>query len=293
MEALANIARQNTSVPPSNNGFPMPDHSYSAPAPQSVQAPQLSLPLTQGQSPAYPYSAAQPPVNPSVMPFAYPPQSTLPGQVPTVPVTASSQPNGFTGAPANPMAPPMAGLDPAFAQQVQLIKLLMDQGISHDKIPALLATMQGGLQSMPPAGGMAAAPSAQAPYGGVGAWPQAGPRPDESRDRFDYGARSPNRYRNRSRSRSPRRGWNNRDSPRGRNDRTFGSFGHDSPARGHMDEDRRGRAPDYRQRSPPRRGHSPQPPFDRDPNVKWVDFDQSIPSGSIKGMDLTACSWPA
>ncbi|KAK8130167.1 hypothetical protein PG999_002547 [Apiospora kogelbergensis] len=201
MEALANIARQNTSVPPSNNGFPMPDHSYSAPAPQSVQAPH-------------------------------------------------SQPNGFTGAPANPMAPPMAGLDPAFAQQVQLIKLLMDQGISHDKIPALLATMQGGLQSMPPAGGMAAAPSAQAPYGGVGAWPQAGPRPDESRDRFDYGARSPNRYRNRSRSRSPRRGWNNRDSPRGRNDRTFGSFGHDSPARGHMDEDRRGRAPDYRQRSP-------------------------------------------
>ncbi|KAK6845155.1 hypothetical protein PG995_015265 [Apiospora arundinis] len=278
MEALANIARQNTSVPPSNNGFPLPDHSYSAPAPQSVQAPQLSLPITQGQPPAYPYSAAQPPVNPSVMPFAYPPQASLPGQVPTVPVTASSQPNGFPGA-------PMPGLDPAIAQQVQLIKLLMDQGISHDKIPALLATMQGGLQPSP--AGMAAAPPAQAPYGGVGAWPQAGPRPDESRDRFDYGARSPNRYRNRSRSRSPRRGWNNRDSPRGRNDRTFGSYGHDSPARGHMEDDRRGRAPDYRQRSPPRRGHSPQPPFDRDPQVKWVDFDQSIPAGTIKVLSRT------
>ncbi|KAK7948284.1 uncharacterized protein PG986_009170 [Apiospora aurea] len=254
MEALANIARQNTS---------------------SVQAPPLSLPLTQGQPPAFPYSAAQPPVNPSVMPFAYPPQATLPGQVPTVPVTA------------NPMAPPMSGLDPAVAQQVQLIKLLIDQGISHDKIPALLATMQGGLQAMPPAGGMAAAPPAQAPYGGVGAWPQTGPRPDESRDRFDYGARSPsNRYRNRSRSRSPRR-WNARDSPRGRNERTFGSYGQDSPARGHMDDDRRGRAPDYRQRSPPRRGHSPQPPFDRDPQVKWVDFDQSIPAGHIKVLSRT------
>ncbi|KAK8077484.1 hypothetical protein PG996_003654 [Apiospora saccharicola] len=287
MEALANIARQNTSVPPSNNGFLMPDHSYSAPASQSAPALQMPLPLTQGQPPDFPYSAAPPPVNPSMMPFAYPPQATLPGQVPNVPVTASSQPNGFPGAPANPMAPPMSGLDPAVAQQVQLIKLLIDQGISHDKIPALLATMQGGLQSMSPVGGMAVAPPAQAPYGGVGAWPQAGPRPDESRDRFDYGARSPNRYRNRSRSRSPRRGWNARDSPRGRNDRTFGSYGHDSPARGHMEDDRRGRAPDYRQRSPPRRGHSPQPPFDRDPQVKWVDFDQSIPAGHIKVLSRT------
>ncbi|KAK8094485.1 hypothetical protein PG997_001170 [Apiospora hydei] len=253
MEALANIARQNTSVPPANNGFPMPDHSYSAPAPQSAQAPPLSLPLTQGQPPAFPYSAAQPPVNPSVMPFAYPPQATLPGQVPTVPVTASSQPNGFPGAPANPMAPPMPGLDPAVAQQVQLIKLLIDQGISHDKIPALLATMQGGLQAMPPAGGMAAAPPAQAPYGGVGAWPQTGPRPDESRDRFDYGARSP---------------------PTGTaTDHALGRQGDGTPVTHPVD--------------PPRRGHSPQPPFDRDPQVKWVDFDQSIPAGHIKVLSRT------
>ncbi|KAK8133986.1 hypothetical protein PG984_005998 [Apiospora sp. TS-2023a] len=270
MEALANIARQNTSVPPSNNGFPMPDHSYGAPAPQSGPALQMPLPLTQGQPPAFPYSAAPPPVNPSMMPFAYPPQATLPGQAPTVPVTASSQPNGFPGAPANPMAPPMSGLDPAVAQQVQLIKLLIDQGISHDKIPALLATMQGGLQSMSPVGGMAAAPPAQAPYGGVGAWPQAGPRPDESRDRFDYGVdgmpvthlvdvmtvllaamamirRLADIWRTTAEAEP----------------RITGS------------------------EAPPRRGHSPQPPFDRDPQVKWVDFDQSIPAGHIKVLSRT------
>ncbi|KAK8039168.1 hypothetical protein PG993_007579 [Apiospora rasikravindrae] len=269
MEALANIARQNTSVPPSNNGFPMPDHSYSAPAPQSVQAPPLSLPLTQGQPPAFPYSAAQPPVNPSVMPFAYPPQATLPGQVPTVPVTASSQPNGFPGAPANPMAPPMPGLDPAVAQQVQLIKLLIDQGISHDKIPALLATMQGGLQAMPPAGGMAVAPPAQAPYGGVGAWPQTGPRPDESRDRFDYGDGTPVTHLVDVMSvllaamAMIRRLADIWMTTAEAEPRITGS------------------------EAPPRRGHSPQPPFDRDPQVKWVDFDQSIPAGHIKVLSRT------
>ncbi|KAK8107715.1 uncharacterized protein PG998_009728 [Apiospora kogelbergensis] len=245
MEALANIA-----------------------PPQSVQAPQLSLPLTQGQSPAYPYSAAQPPVNPSVMPFAYPPQSTLPGQVPTVPVTASSQPNGFTGAPANPMAPPMAGLDPAFAQQVQLIKLLMDQGISHDKIPALLATMQGGLQSMPPAGGMAAAPSAQAPYGGVGAWPQAGIATGHVPVRLGVDGTTVTRLA----------------------DVMIVLLAVLAMIRLLADIWMRTAEAEPRitdSGAPPRRGHSPQPPFDRDPNVKWVDFDQSIPSGSIKVLSRT------
>lgn len=272
------------SAPPSNTGLPAPDSTYGAAPVHSTPVPQAPLPVTQSQ-PAYPYSAAMPPVNPAAIPYTYPGQMPVPGQVPVAPVTASSQPGVFPGAAA--MASPMPGMDPAVAQQVQLIKLLVDQGIPADKIPALLSTMQSSFPSMVGVGGAAPmAAQGQMPYGG--AWPQQdASRPDESRDRYGYGGgngaggvRSPNRFQ-RSRSRSPRR-WDARDSPRGRNDRGFAGFGHDSPARG-FEDDRRGRGADYRQRSPPRRGQSPQPPYDRDPNVKWVEYDRSIPSGHIRG----------
>ncbi|ORY64051.1 uncharacterized protein BCR38DRAFT_205502 [Pseudomassariella vexata] len=289
MEALANIARQNITAPTSSAALPARDNAYSIANPQNDPAHQQQQPMPVSQSqPGYSYPAAPAPVNaPALvpaMPYAYPLQVSVPAQAPTMPVTASSQANGF----------PAAGVDPGFAQQVQLIKLLLDQGIPQAQIPALLATMQAATPaSAPPiAAHSLVPPQNQNPYGGS-AWGQGPSRPDESRDRQDLhnSVRSPNRYRTRSRSRSPPRHWDSRDSSHRRNDRGpgLGHFSHDSPGRGRMDEqDRRGR-PDYRQRSPPgRRGRSPSPRYDRPvPGQKWIDFDRSIGSGNIKVLSRT------
>lgn len=147
MEALKKIAQQNSSIAPSNNAVPAltpaSDSYYvrSVSAQQNGAAQQQPPPLPVIQSqPAFPFSAAPPPsVNPA-MPFAYPPSAPAPAHVPAYPVTASNQPGGFPGIAAIP--PPVPGVDPAAAQQVQLIQLLAQQGIPAENIPALLAAFQ-------------------------------------------------------------------------------------------------------------------------------------------------------
>lgn len=273
MEALANIARQNITAAPSNHAVPAPATAYGVPG----VVPPTSLTSTPVQNQAaFP---AVPPVNAPGMPFQYPQLSQPPAQPPVLPVSASAPPQGFPGVVAPGVAPApapqAAGMDPILQQQVMLIQLLASQGVPYDKIPALVASMQG-------TAGAAAAPAAPVPQPGqppyTAAWGQDGYGHSDSHDRSEYSqVRSPNRYANRSRSRSPQRHW---DSPRGRSERDYGSY-RDSPGPG------RGRTQDYRQRSPPgRRVRSPSPQNDypQPPATKWVDYDRTIPSGHIKGM---------
>lgn len=286
MEALANIARQNITAPPPSVSVPAAATPFSLPLTQQSALQTMS---SQSSTPApAPFPAVAHPINASNLPYQYPPQTQPQAPVqaqPFVPpVTASNQLPGFPG--VAPGAPPMAaagGVDPNLQQQLMLIKVLSDQGVPMDKIPMIIAGIQG-------SAGAAVAPSAtpsmppqpqlqpgQQPYGNH--WGQDGFRPDESRDRSFNQVRSPPRYHDRSRSRSPPRHWDQR--------REYGGFGSDSPGGGRMDDrDRRGRGTDYRQRSPPgRRGRSPSPAQDypRPGGPKWVEFDRDLPQGHIKG----------
>ncbi|KAI1506578.1 hypothetical protein F5X99DRAFT_364790 [Biscogniauxia marginata] len=297
MEALANIARQNITAAPTNNAVAAPANPYSLPPAQTGAVQQPGFQMGQSQPPVptpapasapNPYSAAPQPVNVPGMPYSFPQLGQAQTQPFVPPVTASSQVPGFPG--VVPSAPPpaaAAGMDPNVQQQVMLIKLLADQGIPFDKIPTIIAGIQGNGTAAPSAA-LPAAPvpqPGQVPY--TGSWGQDGFRPDESRDRGFHQVRSPNRYRNRSRSRSPPRQWDQRGSPRGRE---YGSFGRNSPGPGRVDDrDRRGRGPEYRQRSPPgRRGRSATPPSElSQPSAKWVDYDRTIPQGHIKVLSRT------
>ncbi|KAH8677441.1 hypothetical protein BX600DRAFT_127408 [Xylariales sp. PMI_506] len=291
MEVLKKIAQQNVTAAPSNHAVPVPasapppSNPYSVPLPPNTSVQQPPLPVTQSQ-PTYPFSAP-PPVNPA-MPYGYPSQAPVQGQAAPFAMPASSQPPiGFPGAGAIPGAAP--GMDPAVAQQFQLIQLLAQQGIPAEQIPTIIATLQNGVG----AGANPAAPLPQAgqnPYSN--AWAQDGSRPGESRDQRDYNSRSPNRYHERSRSRSPPRHWEsreNRDSPRGRSDRAgYGSYGRDSPGRGR--DDRAGWNSEYRQRSPPGRQRVSQSPPGYDqmqPGEKWVEYDKTLPAGQIKVLSRT------
>jgi protein NRD1 len=277
MEALNNMVRQNITAASSNNGLqaqapaPVPDNSYNVPMTHNGSYQQQTLPVTHSQ-PAYPFQAAPPPhVNASAMSYAYPPQPPIHGQAPAFPASASNQPRLFPG--VVPIPPPAAGIDPAVANQLQLIKLLVDQGVPEHTIPALLATMQNGFPTIPPAAVPLPPQPGQVAYSN--SWGQAGARPDESRDHHDYDARTQDRYAKRSRSRSPPRHWESRDSPRGRNERRYDSHGNDSPGRGND----RGWGAKYRDRSPT------PPSYDRPSTAqKWFTFDESIPKGHIKGM---------
>ena len=294
LDKLASIARQNASSAQSNpnlmapapapapapvfgafGGLPSSGAMQHAP-PVAVQA-QTSMPfLPQSQLPAQ-----QPPVNVPGMPFAFPP-SAPPAQAmpPAAPVGLGAVP------------PPQNGANNPAAATVQLVAALAAQGIPIDKIASVIQLM-GQAGTVPPAAppqmpqptqtGYAAAP----PVGGAGpgSAPWEPPRRDDARDRPGYhdGMRSPNRPRGRSRSRSPAR-WDGRGSPRSRanNDRSFDYGRPGSPGRGRQDDrERRGHMPEYRQRSPRgRRGDSPvQEPSQSE---KWVEHDNSIPSGSIK-----------
>ena len=281
MEALANIARQNITAAPSSNVVPAATNSYNLPGVQPSVIPSAAAPPTPAQTQAAltaPYSAI-PPVNAPGMPFQFPQLNQAPAQPAMPPASASAPAQGFPGivAPgATPAAPAVAGMDPNLQQQVMLIQLLASQGIPYDKIPAIVASMQNNAGAAA-ASATPAPPTGQPPF--ATAWGQDSYRQGEARDRVDYNqVRSPNRYGNRSRSRSPPRHW---DSPRGRSDRDYGVYGRDSPGRG--------RGSDYRQRSPHgRRGRSPTPPHDftQPSGTKWVEYDRTLPSGSIKGMFL-------
>ncbi len=279
LAALAGMARQNTSAAHSNsnggNGQSQ-DRSYqvaNGPSNPSQQASTLNLPFplpVNVQAPAAPFA----------------PQAQAPNHTAQM---FTSNPNPFAVPP--PVMPPTA-LDPAIQRQLMVIKTLKDQGIPDDKIPAFLAAMQTQGFANPGVGGFPPLPVPQFPVqnqsaqNGQNGW--AGYQ-DESRDRDHKGqedARSPDRYRRRSRSRSPPRGWNARDSsPSRRRDGPNHDYERDSPARnrGADDRNRIGRANEYRQRSPLRRGRSPSPPGAHGGSEKWVGHDNSIGKNNIKG----------
>lgn len=285
LDALANLARQNTSAPPGAPApAPPPTASYNVP-PAAAGLPQpvssSSMPHAQlPPQPAAPYPGAPQPAA-AGMPFALSQILGQNGSTPNPPAPGFPLPNAaFPGAPGAGGAPGNMALDPQQQQQILLVKALADQGVPFDKIPALLQSLSAagatGIpgQQPPPPGG-----APQPPYGGQPAWGAQGGRQDEARDwrgGYNDAVNSPGNY-GRSRSRSPDRGWGGRMSPRGR-DR--GEYGRDTPPRG-RDGGRRGG--EYRNRSPGRRrGQTPPPASER-----YIKHDPAVPSGSIKVLSRT------
>ncbi|TPX11027.1 uncharacterized protein E0L32_008064 [Thyridium curvatum] len=287
MEALAKIARQNTTtqqsappVPavagqiPHTSATPTPPFSLAgaAHAPPPVP-PQPQLNMLPGTYPFQPVSQppAQP-VNAQPLPFQIPP-----------PVQSGQVPN-----PGMPAANPgSAAVNPAVAS---LLATLMAQGLPAEQITAIVSQVMASTNAAAPGAPQYPAP-AQSSYPGAvptsaaGGW-AAQPRPDESRDRPYPDSRSP-RGRGRSRSRSPGRRWDARDSPRGRGeDRGYGDYGRrSSPGRGRAEDRDRTQ---YRQRSPAgRRGSSPHRDGPPQPGEKWVEYDNTLPNGTIRVLSRT------
>ncbi|TVY84505.1 Rpb7-binding protein seb1 [Lachnellula suecica] len=291
LEALANLARHNTSVP--------------APIP---------APQAHAQAPSNPYNVSSGPYNAALQ---APPFPTLPITPPVnVPATFASLPqaqglsNGAQNFASNQTNPnPYAAvpsvmpgiLDPAVQQQLLFVKALADQGLTQEQISGIIAHMGQGVPGIG-AGGLPPPPPqfpVQQQNQNQNGWmPSNGaPRPDESRDHSSYHDREavrspPSRYRQRSRSRSPPRGWNAHDSPgpRRRDEPNNFDYSRNSPARNQERGrgGRGGRGSDYRQRSPPRRGRSPTPPRSRGgPGQKWIDHDPTLAKGNIKVLSRT------
>ena len=287
LEALANMARQNTTAGPANSGLPAPAASYSLPTSGLPQPAAPSMPhnlLPQGQAPPS-YAAPSQAANVPSLPFSL--QQVLgqsSAQPPAAPYSSNPPPNPYGAGPVSgPGAPGGAGLDSTTQQQIMLIKALADQGVPFDKIPALIQSMTGAA----PAGGQSSsqtpAPVAQGSYPtGQQLWGASATVSDVPRDRgYQDGLRSPPRYRGRSRSRSPDRAWGQRGSPRGGRDRM--DYGHQD------DRDRNGRrSNDYRQRSPQgRRGRSGTPSSDLPHIERWIEFDPTLPDGHIRVLSRT------
>jgi protein NRD1 len=282
LEALANMARQNTSVPSASATVPAPSSSYNMPSMPNVP----NVPLQQMAS-----------INPT---FPFPP-STQSVNMPAPAATFASQSHGTSSSaqnfPSNPAAPYGTVAPPlpqetntALQQQILIFKTLADQGIPQDQWAGVIAALNA-------AGGLLPQPQIPANQNQNG-W---GARPEDSRDRNGYAEpiRSPpGRYRRRSRSPSPARAWGARDSPssRRRDEQGYGDYdrGRDSPGRGLVDERGRGRGNEYRQRSPrARRGRSPTPPGNYEKGQitrsgeKWVEYDPTIGKENIKGKSMT------
>lgn len=268
------MARQNTTAAAAPQAIPAPapvqDNAYRMPQAQSNGA---------ALNPTYPFPPSTQSVNvPAPAAASY-------GSLP------QGQNNGVPNYPSNPNLPlgagapaPAAALNPDLQRQIMLIKTLSDAGVPQDQWGGIIAALTQTQAAAPVGSGVNVGGAPGAPYGGA---PPSTWNPNESRDRGgpNEAVRSPQgRYRRRSRSQSPARGWNApRDSPNSRRrDDTVGDYGRNSPAYG------RDRHNEYRQRSPARRGRSPSPPrgfYDgRSGGTKWVEFDHSIPKGSIKGM---------
>lgn len=278
LQALANLPKPNSSLSVGNPVQGSSTNNVSFPA---VTMAQSAPPVNSGYSMPAAGSAvnAPAPINGGVMSYG-------------LPNFASHTP--FPQPPAQPPMMPqngqnMGGADGGLQQQLQILSALKAQGIPEAQWPALLSVL---MQSQNSAGGNNAGAAAvgmppqqqqhmaQAPYGG-------GNREDPSRDRngYDQFIRSPpgGRYRDRSRSRSPRRGDRYRDgSPPRRGSPVYGDYGGRDGANRRQD---RGRgAPGTRQRSPDRGMRSPPP---QDNNIgsyeRLLEYDPSIGEGMIKG----------
>ncbi|KFZ13849.1 hypothetical protein V502_06404, partial [Pseudogymnoascus sp. VKM F-4520 (FW-2644)] len=285
LEALANMARQNTTAAAA-------PQAISAPAPAPVQDNAYSMPQAQSNganhmatlNSTYPFPPSTQSVNvpaPAAASYGSLPQGQNNG-APNYP----SNPNLSLGAGA-PAPAAAAGLNPDLQRQIMLIKTLSDAGVPQDQWGGIIAALTQTQAATPVGSGVNVGGAPAAPYGAA---PPNTWNPNESRDRGgpNEAVRSPQgRYRRRSRSQSPARGWNApRDSPNSRRrDDNLGDYGRNSPGYG------RDRHNEYRQRSPARRGRSPSPPrgfYDgRSGGTKWVEFDHSIPKGSIKVLSRT------
>ena len=272
MEALANLARQNNapaSQPAAPAAFPAVAQAPAYPPAQQPAAPFAgnlssllsSLAANNSTTPPQPQQPAyQPPqVAPAPgMPYSYPPYSAAPVQAPPPAPAPAAQPGT---------------LNPDMQQQVMLIKALADQGVPFDKIPGLIQTMQAA-GALPAGGPPPVQPHAQQPYGA----PQ---QPYGAPQGYDHSHRSPNRYNQnqRSRSRSPGRRWDGRDSGNGDRRDSYET---------RTQDDVRGQ---YRQRSPAggRRAHGGDPmnpPAHRGQD-KWVEIDRSLPENHIRVFSRT------
>ncbi|RDA92396.1 hypothetical protein CP533_4736 [Ophiocordyceps camponoti-saundersi (nom. inval.)] len=258
LEALFNIARQNTTASSSKPVAPAPAASYGLPA-AGIATPSLAPPAPPPPPPPPPsYPTASQPVNSSSLPFSVPQMPALGN-----PTTAPYRNNGSAA----------FGLDPNTQQQIILIKALADQGIPLDKIPAFVQSMTGAGNANAQSSFQAPVPAAQGSYPAAQqTWAADSSRP------FADGNRSPNRYHGRSRSRSPDRGWAGRGSSRDRAD-----YGHGE------DRDRNGRrGNNYRQRSPQgRHGRSASPSSEFPKIERWIDYDAKLPAGHIRVLSRT------
>ena len=280
------MARQNTSSS-NNSGQPAAAPSYNAPAtnlPQpAASSHQYSQPL---QHQSYPPTTSQP-VNMPSLPFSLPQLGTnnhaQPPSMPPMNSNAALNPYamGNPSAPGGASGSGGAALDSNVQQQIMLIKALADQGVPFEKIPALLQSMSNANPTAPAAGLPSFQPPVPAAQGtfstGQQQWGAPAPGAGDMHDRqYQDSGRSP-RYGRRSRSRSPDRGWQGRDSPHGRDRGGQGRYD---------DRDRRG-GNDYRQRSPDRRGRSPTPEGEFPHIERWIEFDSSLPTNSIRVLSRT------
>ncbi|OWP03885.1 hypothetical protein B2J93_4827 [Marssonina coronariae] len=273
LEALANMARQNTAAAPATQ-LPQPvDSLYNVSNGQNNTAQQVPA----FNQPSFPLPL---PVNVPVQAASFAQGSGNGSQsyINNVPLPA-----------APPVVPAPTAYDPVVQQQYLLIKALADQGIPSDQIATIIAAMGQGVggQPLPPFAAQNQNAIAQNSWGA---------RLEESRDRSSFGeaARSPQgHFRRRSRSRSPKPEWNSRDSPasRRREEQHF-DYGRRSPGRNRGNDERGrggrdGAGNEYRQRSPPRRDQSSTPPRANNGIQKWVGYDSAIPAGSIKVLSRT------
>lgn len=288
METLANIARQNANntssasaaVPPASAHAPV-SGPYAASGPPSNPTAPLSFmnPTQSGMSYMPTTQPIVPPVNPPSLPF-------IPPQPQTTPLPNFGAQNGManllSGMPGAAPTMPAGATDPT-ALQVALIQQLIQKGLPPDQIAAVVKALAGSNTAAPANAAPVAQPNQgyQLPPNGNNGW--APQRPDDPLD-----GRSPtNRNRGRSRSRSPGRHWDARDSPRSRDERRFGDYGRNSPNRDRYDERDRSRA--YRQRSPPGR-HGQSPRHDEMPafqQQKWIGHEPNLPSNHIKVLSRT------
>ncbi|KAI9746971.1 MAG: hypothetical protein M1815_004793 [Lichina confinis] len=301
LEALANIAKQSASAPPPSLvrlGIDKAMNNGSS-APQPPQQPAV-VPVS--QMPAYP-TTPQPVGAPSLA-------SHFPGMNLNSALMPNAQPSSLAVPPPPPPPPPpqphsAGGAAENLQQQLELIRVLMQQGIPQEQWGPILAALSASNANPAMAGMAGMAGLAAAGAGPAPAWPppnQAGWATDQSRDqnRADRGRSSPpSRYRDRSRSPRPWGRERDRSPPRRRDSPIYGDYSGDSPGRDDPYE-RRGRGgrggrgrDDYRQRSPPtnRRGWSPND-RDRDRDVdrypippvgpKWFDYDPTIGKDNIK-----------
>ena len=157
-----------------------------------------------------------------------------------------------------------------------------------DKIPALIQSMTGNASTGAPNPQLAALSSMQNAYPGQQPWGAPAPRPDEGRDAgFQDGVKSPARYGRGDPVRPIVGGIREAHLAAAGTDRTMVAILLRAVARMIVTAAvREGRI--TASVAPRRRyGQSPSPPDDLPTMEKWVEFDPTLPSGSIKVLSRT------